>query len=104
MSLVRKLGINIVCDTYMCRNMAEVQIGHEVMPATAVHLCADCFKQIIKEGADLFPEMKPEPEIIEVEKKPEQEYYECRFCGEKFLKPDELKQYRAHALNCRKRI
>lgn len=104
MSLVRKLGVSLVCDTYMCQNMAEVEVGHEVMPAVAMHLCKDCLTQIVRESADLFPEMKPEPEIVEVEKPPEPEYYQCRFCGEKFLKPDENKEYRVHVLNCKKRV
>ena len=106
MSLVRKLGVTIICDTYMCQNMADVEIGHEVMPATALHLCKDCLTTVVKDAANLFPEMKPEPEVIEVLKEPEpkQEYYTCRFCGEQFKKPDELKQYRGHVINCPKRI
>ncbi len=104
MSLVRKLGLSMVCDTYMCQNMAEVQIGHEVMPSIAVHLCKDCLAQIVKEAAELFPEMAPEPKIIEVEKKPEPEVYRCKYCGQTFKKPDELKQYRGHIINCPKRI
>ena len=101
MSLVRPLGLQIVCDTYMCNNMAAVQVGHELMPALAVHLCKDCMSQIVKETADLFPEMKPEPEPLP---EPEQEYYTCRFCGEKFEKPDQLKQYRSHVMTCKKRV
>lgn len=104
MSLVRKLELQMVCDTYMCNNMAAVQVGHELIPSMATHLCEDCMKQIVNEAVNIFPEMKPEPEIVEVEAKPKQEYYTCRFCGEKFKKPDELKIYRTHALTCKKRV
>lgn len=107
MSLVRKLGVITVCDTYMCRNMAEFEVGHEVIPAIAVHLCRDCMEQIIQEAKEFFPEMKPEPEP-EPEKEPEpepvQEYYTCKYCGQQFLKPTERGKYQHHVMTCARRV
>lgn len=121
-NIVRKTLVKLVCDTYTCNNLAEYEIGHEVNRAFCSHYCADCMKTIIKEAQENFSELKYEPEKPAVEEpvteensvteekaeetKAEEEkkveYYVCKYCGEKFVKPDELNLYRSHVLKCRK--
>lgn len=125
-NLVRKTPIRLVCDTYTCNNLSVYEVGHEVNRSFCMHYCEECMKTIVNEAsAMLFPEMKmekePEPEkveqepekeetveAVEEEKKEEaapekeQEYYICKYCGERFEKPDRLNEYRSHVMKCQR--
>lgn len=121
-NLVRKTMVRIICDTYTCRNLAEFEIGHEVNPQFCSHYCRDCMESIAKESSKMMfgdmvmeePETEPEKEQ-EPEKEPEQEetkeetaeeekveYYICKYCGEKFVKPAQLSEYRSHVMKCQR--
>lgn len=54
-NLVRRI-INqpVICDTYTCNNMAQFEIGHEIVRAASIQLCEECLKTIIKEGSELL--------------------------------------------------
>ena len=122
-NLVRKTPIRLICDTYTCNNLSVYEVGHEVNRSFCMHYCEECMKTIVKEAsAMLFPEMKMEPqqaepepekeeepvEVAEEEKKEEevvekkQEYYICKYCGERFEKPERLNEYRSHVMKCQR--
>lgn len=122
-NLVRKTPIRLVCDTYTCNNLSVYEVGHEVNRSFCMHYCEECMKTIVNEAsAMLFPEMKMEPqqaepepekeeepvEVAEEEKKEEevvekkQEYYICKYCGERFEKPERLNEYRSHVMKCQR--
>lgn len=113
-NLVRRMRYKTVCDTYMCNNIAEFEVGHEITPALATHYCKDCMKTIVEEAEEILlrdfgdssvsekasvteeAENQNEKEISATE----QEYYICKRCGAKFKKPDELTEYRRHIVAC----
>lgn len=122
-NLVRKTPVKLICDTYTCNNLSVYEVGHDVNRAFCMHYCEECMKTIVKEASTLlFPEMKmekePEPEKIEpepekvevveeekkeeVEPEKEQEYYICKYCGERFEKPERLNEYRSHVMKCQR--
>lgn len=122
-NLVRKTPIRLVCDTYTCNNLSVYEVGHEVNRSFCMHYCEECMKTIVNEAsAMLFPEMKMEPqqaepepekeeepvEVAEEETKKEevvekkQEYYICKYCGERFEKPERLNEYRSHVMKCQR--
>lgn len=122
-NLVRKTPIRLICDTYTCNNLSVYEVGHEVNRSFCMHYCEECMKTIVNEAsAMLFPEMKMEPqqaepepekeeepvEVAEEEKKEEevvekkQEYYICKYCGERFEKPERLNEYRSHVMKCQR--
>lgn len=98
--LVRPLTRRVVCDMHTCHNMAEYSIGLEGFSALYINICGECMNDIITQATKLMnPEPvndKPEAEKKEEKAKPEPEYYVCKVCGEKFVKPDELSKYRSH--------
>lgn len=119
-NLVRKTMVRIMCDTYTCNNLAEYEVGHEVNRAFCSHFCEDCMKSIAEEAGKMFGDMKTsvkdpvasEPETVEtVEKEKEKEesvpekeveYYICKYCGEKFVKPTQLSEYKSHVMKCQR--
>lgn len=121
-NLVRKTPIRLICDTYTCNNLSVYEVGHEVNRSFCMHYCEECMKTIVNEAsAMLFPEMKMEPqqtepepekeeepvEVAQEEKKEEvvekkQEYYICKYCGERFEKPERLNEYRSHVMKCQR--
>jgi DNA-directed RNA polymerase subunit RPC12/RpoP len=61
--------------------------------------CDDCAQKIL-EG---LQEILSGPEVAEeTESEKGQEYYVCKECGQKFLKPGELGEYKSHCLHAHK--
>lgn len=129
-NLVRKPRTKVVCDVYTCRNLAEFEVGHEVQRASCMHYCRECMEEIVR-GTGIIPsenisenkletdnnivtsedDMKKGSSVSEEESAVEKEEsepktaaetYRCKHCGMEFPKPDGLKEYRIHAMNCAK--
>lgn len=122
-NLVRKTLVKVVCDTYTCRNMAEFEIGHEAQRALCSHYCKECMEEIVKDASKMLDikekyssvpendtqtydielnekeESEERPEVVE-EPEEEKEYYTCKYCGERFPKPEGLSEYRSHVMKC----
>ena len=118
--LVRKALVRIVCDTYTCQNIADYEVGHVAQRALCMHYCKDCLGKIVQNARELFGDFektanppKNDTSIYDIEEdvkeeaKPEEEetpvpddFYICKYCGERFQRPGELSQYRAHLLKC----
>lgn len=125
--LVRKALVRIVCDTYTCQNLADYEVGHIAQRALCMHYCQECMEKIVQDARELFgdfertvnlpendttvydieedekEETKSEEEEIPVEEEEApvpDDFYICKYCGERFKRPDELSPYRAHVLKC----
>lgn len=101
--LVRPFNRNVQCDIHTCKNTAEYSIGLEGFSALYVNVCRDCLTSIVKEGISLLKPQQAETETaVKTEPVKETEYYVCKECGEKFVKPDHLSEYRSHVASHRK--
>lgn len=116
--LVRKTLVKVVCDTYTCKNLAEFEVGMEAQRALCSHYCRKCMEDIVDGAKEMFgksekvsdvPEndtteygIKENEKVDNVEETTDEpaEYYTCKYCGKKFVKPDGLTEYRSHSMKC----
>lgn len=52
--IINPLSVIVKCDTYLCNNYADYEVGHPVQKGLCVHYCKSCLEQIVSEAKELF--------------------------------------------------
>jgi len=108
--IVKKLNRRMRCEIQGCHKVAYVGLGTK---GNDYPLCKDHFISLVKDGLDVLADdgiKLVNPEIVEkvvkvepVKETPEEEFYVCKYCGEKFSKNEYTSgQFMAHCRKCKK--
>ncbi len=104
--MIKKIERRMRCEVQGCHDYAYVGLGIRGMDYL---LCEKHFKEMIEEGSELLgrevPKVVLEPDVKAEEpaEEAEEEYYVCKYCGEKFSKKEMTpQQFMAHSKKCKK--
>lgn len=107
--MVKKITRRMRCEVTGCKEQAYVGLGPKGVDYV---MCKAHFEELIKEGMEMLeigmPKVVLEPEAPKAEPaeekaEAEEEYYVCKYCGEKFSKKEMTpQQFMSHSKKCKK--
>lgn len=105
--MIKKINRRMRCEVQGCHEYAAYGLGPKGIDYP---MCEAHFRELVEEGMEVLGINKPEPKVIEVpaekpkeEAEAKEEYYTCKYCGEKFSKSEMTpQQFMAHSRKCKK--